>query len=599
MAGKKPLSIREYAHAIKEIAILSARTAPIAVFFKVVSALTDAILPLITTYFAALTTTELANAFNGDEASGQRALMYVIITAGLGLFTMIWSSIDQYVQEVMRYKVGAKVSDMMYEKFHRLDFWQYDDKSTADLYDKAQRFASFYAYVFDRIASIGSSIVALVTALIALFIVVPWIGLLVLISVIPGMVLQFKLSRIQINHWNRNIESRRARSYIEWNLLQPHTISELRLSGLIKHLLKLRRNFREQDEREQLKHERTYMPKRLLADGFQTVAELAALIWVVLQIINRNQPIGQFVYVQQIVSRAMGSVNSLVVQISNIDEDLANLGDYQKFMSLPEQQSGGKRLRSAPTCITFENVCFTYPETDIQVLSDVSFEMTTGDHIALVGENGAGKSTIVKLLCGLYRPTSGRVLIDGVDLADITTAEWHKYISVLQQDFLHYMFTDVRDNVEFGDISRPGDKQRYDNAIKQSESKSFVAKLPNKDATMLNKWMEDEDGKAGTELSGGQWQRLAIARSFYRDSPFVILDEPTSAIDALAESRIFERIFNASNKKTVLTISHRLSTVKKAGEIIVLAEGEIVERGNHATLVTAQGQYFHMFESQL
>ena len=598
MADKKALTIREYAAAIKEIAALSARTAPIAVFFKVVSAVTDAVLPLVTTYFAALTTTALASAYGGDEASGQRALLYVGITAALGLATMVWSSVDQYVQSIMRYKIGAKVSDMMYEKFHRLDFWQYDDKKIADLYDKAQRFSQFYAYVFDGIAGIASSIIGLVTALVALVVVVPWIGLVVMISVIPGVYLQFKLSRVQINHWNKNVESRRARSYIEWNLLQPNTIPELRLSGLIKHLLNLRTKYREKDERETLRFERKYMPKRLVADGFQSIAELVALVWVVIEIINRNQPIGQFIYVQQIVSRTMGSVNSLVSRLSTIDEDLANLGDYQKFMSLPEQGAGGQLLGQTPGRVTFENVSFTYPETKTEVLNNVSFELTTGAHVALVGENGAGKSTIVKLLCGLYRPTSGRVLIDGVDLADINTAEWHKYLSVLQQDFLTYIFTDVKSNVEFGDIANPDDKQRYEVSTRQAEARGFIDKLPHKDTTILNKWMEDEGGEPGTTLSGGQWQRLALARNFYRDSPFVILDEPTSAIDALAEARIFQRIFNASNKKTVLTISHRLSTVKKADEIIVLDDGKIVERGVHAELVKSKGQYFHMFESQ-
>ena len=599
MSSKKSLTIREYIVAISQVAKLSAKIAPLAVFFKSVSAITDAILPLVTTYFAALTTTELANAYNGIEGSGDRALLYVIITTVLGLVTMIWRSIDQYVQQVMRYKVGAKVSDMMYEKFHRLDFWQYDDKNTVDLYDKAQRFASFYAYVFDRITGILSDLIALVAALVALIVVIPWIGLLVLVAVLPSMYLQFRLSRLQIAHWNENVDSRRARSYIEWNLLQPQTIAELRLSGLIKHLLKLRHSYREKDERVQLDFEKTYTPKRILADGFQSIAELVALIWVVVEIINRNQPIGQFVFVQQIVSRAMGSVNGLVSQISTIDEDLANLGDYQQFMELPESNHSGQSLSKAPSTIMFDHVSFVYPETDVIVLDDVSFELAHGKHIALVGENGAGKSTIVKLLCGLYRPTSGRVLVDGVDLASIETEQWHRYISVLQQDFLQYIFTDVEHNVTFGDIAHGNDEKLYDASLKMAEAKEFVDKLPQRDATVLNKWMEDEDGEKGTELSGGQWQRLALARSFYRDSPIVILDEPTSAIDALAESRIFSRIFAASNEKTVLTISHRFSTVKKADEIIVLDEGVIIERGKNAELLKKKGHYYNMFESQL
>jgi len=218
--------------------------------------------------------------------------------------------------------------------------------------------------------------------------------------------------------------------------------------------------------------------------------------------------------------------------------------------------------------------------------------------VAIVGENGAGKSTLIKLLTGLYRPTKGNILLDGVDMNEYEVGSWHKLLGVLQQDFLSYGFATAKDNIYFGDVSGPLDQKRFDDAINRAEAKTFLAKLPKGIDSFVTTWMEHKDGTKGVDLSGGQWQRLALARNFYRNSPIIILDEPTSAIDALAEARIFERLF-ADKNRTVITISHRLTTVEKADMIYMLEGGKIVERGTHQQLVKNRGPYYKMFESQL
>lgn len=596
---EKKLSKSEYAKAIWGIVTLSFKTAPWAISFKLAGVLVDALLPIAITYFAALTTTELASAFNGNPNAGKQALIYIAVTAGLGFFATIWRSADQYIQALVRYQIEAKVSDVMYEHFLSLDFWQYDDKETADLYDRAQKFSQFYAWMFDRLASILSQLVTLLFSIIALSVFLPFMALFVFIAVIPGVFIQFKLSRTQVAHWNTNVGTRRAKSYIEWNLFQPDSIAELRLNGLVRHLLNLRQTYRDKDEKERLEYERKFIGKRLLADGLEAATELGALIWIALQIIAREQPIGQFVYVQQLVSRAIGGANSFVSQLSGIDEDLANLFDYQKFMSLPARQEGTVTLQKPPQAISFTNISFRYPQTKKHVLKNISFTIQQGSHVAIVGENGAGKTTLIKLLTGLYASTKGSITIDNTPLNDITIGSWHQQLSVLQQDFQKYQFADLKDNVVFGDVSHPEDKDSLAQALNSAEASSFIEKLPHKLQTFPNTWMEDDNGNKGISLSGGQWQRVALARNFYRDAPIIILDEPTSAIDALAESRIFNRLFAKSNKKTVVTISHRLSTVEKADYIIVLKDGEIAETGVHSELVAKKGEYYRMFKSQI
>jgi len=591
------LTTRQFVVAMWRVATTTYKAAPMAIVVQIAGSLITAILPIVTTYFAALTTTALAEAYAGDESAGQRALTYVFVTAGLGVVLTAWGSLSNYVSQIMRYRVEAAMTDRMYEHFLGLDFWRYDDKRTADQYDKAQQFARFFPYVFERLTNIVTFGITTVAGVGALVIVSWWLGAIALAAIVPGLIIQLRLSKASTKHWKENIETRRTQGMIEWQILQPRLMAELRLYGIVRYLLDLRMKMRDKDERARIEFERGYIGKKLGADLIEASAEVTALVWTTLQIIAQAQPIGQFIYVQQIVSRAFGGANSLVNTISSIDEDIANLYEYQAFMELPVARPNAITLTQAPKTISVEDLTFNYPGSERSVLKNVSFSVDAGQHVAIVGENGAGKSTLVKLLTGLYEPTRGSIKLGDADITKVDLASWHKYLSVLQQDFIQYGFATARDNVWFGDTSSSIDVARFERAMKQAEAKEFVDKLPNGPDSYVHQWMEDADGNAGADLSGGQWQRLALARNFYRDASIIILDEPTSAIDALAESRIFEHLF--ASEKTVLTISHRLTTVEKADVILMFKEGILVERGTFDELVKAEGEFVRMFESQL
>lgn len=599
MSSKKNMTTKEQARAIVGVARLSFKVAPGPVIFKLVGAVIDAVLPLATIYFAARTTTALADAYQGNEQAGNAALLYVAITAVLGLAQMTWQSIDNYIQAKMRYVVEAAVSDRMYAHFLALEFWRYDDKNTADIFDRATKFSQFFAWVFDRIASIIAQVIAMISALVALLLFEPWLALIILVAILPGLYIQFKLSRKQINHWNQNVETRRAQSMIEYGLLgRPRLIAELRLYGMVDFLLRHRRRLRDSDEQGRIEFERKFVPLRLASDALEALVELGALVWITLQIIARNQPIGQFLFVQQVVSRALRSASTLISTIAQIDEDIANLFDYEEFMRLPTMSNEGIEITGPPKLVQFKNVSFQYPGSKREVLSNVSFEIATGRHVSIVGENGAGKTTLIKLLTGLYHPTKGDVLVDGVNLRNIDVASWHKQLGVLQQEFIMYEFATAAENIRFGAVEEEHSEVRLSAAMRLAEAEKFIEKLPKGKDSYVNNWMEDGKGNKGISLSGGQWQRLALARDFYRNAPIIILDEPTSAIDALAESRIFEHLFNDKDR-TVITISHRLSTIKQADHILMFEEGKLVESGNHKELIKKNGRYVRMFKSQL
>jgi ATP-binding cassette subfamily B protein/ATP-binding cassette subfamily C protein len=267
-------------------------------------------------------------------------------------------------------------------------------------------------------------------------------------------------------------------------------------------------------------------------------------------------------------------------------------------MALPVPSGHAPPLLQAPKTVELRDIRFTYTGSELEVIRGISMTIRQGQHIAIVGENGAGKSTLIRILAGLYRPDSGQVMLDGVDLAAVDVTSWHRHLAVLSQEFLKYEFATAAENIFFGDVDSPRDDGRVRRSAADAEALEFINKLPNGLDNHVSNWMEDPRGRKGSGLSGGQWQRLAMARNFYRGASFMVMDEPTSAIDALAEHRIFTRLF-ADRSSTIIAISHRLATIEKADVVYMLEEGRIVEQGTHRELVARRGRYFRMFESQL
>ena len=597
MSRPKP-TIRQLIRALYSVAKTSLRIAPGMSVLQVTGSAISAGLPIATTYLAALTTTALAEAYAGDRAAGNRVVWLVAAAALSGVLMAAWGIFERYASELMRFRIKTAMSDVMYERFCAIEFWRYDDKDTIDMYERAKEFAQFFPYIFARLADVVTHTFTFVFTVWALIAINAWLGLAVVLAAVPSVIVQFRLSQLNANHWRENVETRRRASWIEWEMLKPQKMIDLRLYGLVRHLLDMRMALLEKDQKTRIDFERKFLAKRLGAELFQAVVEVGALVWVVYEIVAHRQPIGQFLFVQQTAGRALGSVSSLVSTVNSMDEDLANLFDYQRFMELPIAKQGGKTVPALHRDIRFKDVSFRYPGSDTLVLDRINLTIKRGQHVALVGENGAGKTTLLKLLAGLYKPVSGEVVVDGVPLKSVDVQTWHRQLGVLSQNFTQYDFATAAENVWFGDVSKTPSQERVNAALREAEAAKFVAKLPKGVDSYVNQWMESDDGVKGVDLSGGQWQRLALARNFYRDSPIIILDEPTSAIDALAEARIFDRLFQ-QKQKTIITVSHRLSTIEKADMIFMLAHGKVVEHGTHAELVAQHGAYYHMFESQL
>jgi len=307
--------------------------------------------------------------------------------------------------------------------------------------------------------------------------------------------------------------------------------------------------------------------------------------------------IGQFTLIfQQTMNLVFGS-EEIFNQYSSISVRKKYLDKFFEFMNtLPAIQSPASPAtvpaNPSPPLIEFKNVAFHYPGLERNVIKNFNLTLKSGEKIALVGENGAGKTTIIKLLLRFYDVTEGEILINGVNVKNVDLSKYRSEVGALFQDFIKYQFS-FRENVELGNINSHHEPKLLEDAIEKSGALNFAKELPDQYNQVLGKMFD-----GGIDLSGGQWQKLALARAFYRDAPLLILDEPTSAIDAKAEYEIFERVQNLQKDKTVIIISHRFSTVRNADRILVLDEGRIIEEGDHQKLMKKKGLYAELFNLQ-
>lgn len=304
--------------------------------------------------------------------------------------------------------------------------------------------------------------------------------------------------------------------------------------------------------------------------------------------------IGTFTLIVSMLEQLGSRSANASSHFATIYADNLYVAHYFEFLALPklvhESENPTIFEQIKPPRIEFKNVSFHYPGGR-QVLDNVSFVIEPGESIALVGHNGAGKTTIVKLLCRFYDVTAGEILINGVNIKDLKLANWYKFLGTLSQEFVRYHFT-VRENITLGAPERKDEKAMRDAAVK-SGAAEFIESFASKYDQVLGKEFEE-----GEELSGGQWQKLAIARAFYEEPPVLILDEPTSAIDAGAEYEIFNNLERQYKNKTLILVSHRFSTVRNAHKIIVLDNGKIVESGSHQELIELKGHYSKLFSIQ-
>ena len=370
--------------------------------------------------------------------------------------------------------------------------------------------------------------------------------------------------------------------------------AEVRLFGLSGWLLEQVAVLRRRLDRERLKLAGRELRQSVVHDGLNGLVHIVALVFSVGLLVVGRVSIGTAAALFAAIESFQRDYSDMMWIMSGVYNDLRYLQDYFEFMdgSRLNLEEGRRLSGQVKEGIRLDDVSFTYPGGDRPALANLDLTIRPGERIALVGENGAGKTTLIKLLLGLYRPTAGRIVVDGVDLSELAPDDWYRRFGTVFQDFVRYETT-VRENIVFGWLEGRDDTRTLAATVARSGADEVVAALPDGLDTRLGK-----EFHAGVDLSVGQWQKLAIARAYFRPADILILDEPASALDAKAEAAVYEHFARMAEASTVLLISHRLGSCRIADRILVLREGALVEQGTHAELLAAGGEYAALYRLQ-
>jgi len=385
-------------------------------------------------------------------------------------------------------------------------------------------------------------------------------------------------------------------NYFEYLLTDIFSVKEVKLFGLGEPLLKrysdLFWKFFEEDE--VMARKRSL--QSLLFGLLSSVAYYGMYAWVVVRAIEQTITLGSMTLYLSLFRQSQGTFQGLLNNLNQLYESSLFMSNLYGFLAMTPRVPLAANPKPMPKTIRegieFRDVSFKYPNRDTWALRHVSLKIGAGEKLALVGANGAGKTTFIKLLTRLYDPDEGQILLDGIDLRDFDLNELRDHIGVIFQDFVHYNAT-AKENIGFGQIKALEDQPRIDSAAERGGASEVVEALPQKYETMLGHWFE-----RGNDLSGGQWQKMALGRAFMRDAEVLVLDEPTSALDAEREYEIFQRFRDLTAGRIAILISHRFSTVRMADRIAVIEGGELTELGTHQELLAHDGTYARLFNMQ-
>ena len=526
----------------------------------------------------------------------EEILKYVLIELGLVLLLTGSQRLNMVCQSILRALLGNKINVMILEKALTLELAHFEDSEYYDKLIRARREASsrplsLIVKTFDLLRDS----IALATIGVFLLQFSIWAAILLVVSGVPAFIAETKFSGEAFRIQKRRSAERRLQIYLEMVLTREDGAKEVKLFQLGKHFLRryieiFNRIYRE---------DRSLVVRR--AFWGYTLGLLASIAlyfaygWVGFAAIAGTITIGQMtMYIAQF-RLGQNAVTTSLTAINAMYEDnlyLSNLSEYLNH-EVPEASGHSVHGPLPENGIRFENVSFFYPGSERPVLDNVSIHIRPGESLAIVGENGSGKTTLIKLLTRLYKPSSGRILLEGLDLEQWDINVLRNKIGVIFQDFNRYQLV-VGENIGIGDINESEDQERIGEAAKKGMADSFIKGLPDAYETQLGSWFKD-----GKELSGGQWQQIGLSRVFMKKSAdILVLDEPTAALDAKAEAEIFSHFRDLADDKISIIISHRFSTVRMADHIVVFEKGKVMEEGSHLELIKHKGVYATLFELQ-
>lgn len=520
------------------------------------------------------------------------ALEFVLVAARVAL-----KQGAELNHQVLRARLGLEVNLKILEKAANVSYPRFEDPEFINQMAQARREASGRPLAMvQEFLAIAQEAITLAGFAALLWGIGPWALAAVVIAAIPPFVAEAWFGRALHDLSKRRTQRNRQAFYIEAVLTSEASAKEVKLFSLSRWLIDRFRGVHEEFHRE----EHALLRRRARATALLGLASSVAYYGAAALVVGRTArgelSLGSMTLALAVLHQGQRSLATGLGAFARIYEHNLYMANLFSFLSTEEDEVDEPIPDdfvpdAAPPEVRFEGVSYRYPGAAQDAISGVTLTLRPGETVALVGRNGAGKTTLVKLLVGIYRPTAGRVLIDGVDAATLSAAAIRRRVAVLFQDFARFQFS-AGDNVGLGWLPSREDESALDRAVREAGAEDVVARLPDGLKTPLGRAF------GGDDLSGGQWQRIALARAFMRPASIVVLDEPTASLDAEAEHEVFTRMAALKRRRTALLITHRFATVRTTDRVVVLDRGSVVEEGTHAELLARGGLYASMFELQ-
>ncbi|MEW4305601.1 ABC transporter ATP-binding protein [Rossellomorea marisflavi] len=518
-------------------------------------------------------------------------LLQIFIVYVLYVFQHLNIILDKKVKNV----IGEKVSETIFDKSNKIPFIHFENPETQNF---LQRISSSQSQLLSSIlesSELLKNIISVVSVL-GFLVSKHWSFIVILfLGMVPLLLVEMVFGKKRYELVKFLTPTGRMESYIGNLLTERDSIKEVRLFALFKYLTKKwRSNYRSYVGQE-LKVTVQNSKFGLLAEFFLILTYTATGILVIYFITIGRFMVGSFVAILQAIQTIQDQLSACTRNLSALYENALFIEDYRSFLSLDEerQMTNEQALSSPVEKVEVKNLSFTYPTFDKPVLHDISFDISKGKKMAIIGSNGSGKTTLMKCLAGLFSPTKGEILVNGLNLESIPKGHYQDRVSILFQDFQKYSFT-AKENIGFGRIDKIDDQDHIINSSKVSGMHDYIGELNGRYDAMLGRLFE-----GGQDLSGGQWQKIGLARALFRSGDFLILDEPTSSLDPISEVNIIKKLLNDAKDESILFVTHRLNFTHLLDEIIVMKEGSIIERGTHDELMDRGGEYFDLYHAQL
>lgn len=514
----------------------------------------------------------------------------------LALFSDLLSRLISLTDALLGDLFANKTSILLMEKAASLDLAQFEDPEFYDKLDRARRQTTGRVVLMSMVLSQLQDIITIIFLASGLIVFAPVLIILLIVAIVPSFVSESYFSQSGYSLVRSWTPERRELDYLRYIGATDTSAKEVKIFGLSGFLA----------TRFAALAVRYYKANKLLAIRrtiwgavFHTLGDIAyygAYVIIILRTVAGVLSVGDLTFLAGSFMRLRNQLQGVMSRFTKISESTLYLKDYFDFMEMEPHIRDADDAVPFPEVIrdgiVFENVGFRYPNSERWALRNVSFVLKAGEKLALVGENGAGKTTLVKLLARLYDPTEGRILVDGVDMRTFQLESLRRNIGVIFQDFVRF-YLSAAENIAVGDIAAREERPRIEDSAHKSMADEVIGRLPLKYEQMLGRRFAE-----GVELSGGEWQKVALARAYMRDAQILILDEPTAALDARAEYEVFVRFSELTAGKTAVLISHRFSTVRMAHRILVLQHGTLREIGTHEELLQSGGLYAELFTLQ-